>query len=123
MNLRVRLNLLITAILLIFFVSMGYTIMKGSKESIQEGVESANRVTMQLLDTVIINSSQNPEWGYTHHVLKRFLEELGHVRSSNISCQKISYSKVSSRQVSRDDVGDGGIGGVKLSRTDTCGSE
>ena len=85
MNLRVRLNLLITAILLIFFVSMGYTIMKGSKESIQEGVESANRVTMQLLDTVIISSSQNPEWGYTHDVLKRFLEELGHVRSSNIN--------------------------------------
>jgi len=58
--------------------------MKGSKESIQEGVESANRVTMQLLDTVIISSAQNPEWGYTHDVLKRFLEELGHVRSSDI---------------------------------------
>ena len=84
MNLRVRLNLLITVILLIFFVSMGYTIMKGSKESIQEGVESANRVTMQLLDTVIISSAQNPEWGYTHDVLKKFLEELGHVRSSDI---------------------------------------
>jgi len=63
---------------------MGYTIMKGSKESIQEGVESANRVTMQLLDTVIISSAQNPEWGYTHDVLKKFLEELGHVRSSDI---------------------------------------
>ena len=84
MNLRVRLNLLITVILLIFLVSMGYTIMKGSKESIQEGVESANRVTMQLLDTVIISSAQNPEWGYTHDVLKKFLEELGHVRSSDI---------------------------------------
>ena len=84
MNLRVRLNLLITVILLIFFVSMGYTIMKGSRESIQEGVESANRVTMQLLETVIISSSQNPEWGYTHDVLKKFLEELGHVRSSDI---------------------------------------
>ena len=69
MNLRVRLNLLITVILLIFFVSMGYTIMKGSKESIQEGVESANRVTMQLLDTVIISSAQNPEWGYTPHTI------------------------------------------------------
>jgi PAS domain S-box-containing protein len=84
MNLRVRLNLLITVILLIFLVSVGYTIMKGSKESIQEGVESANRVTMQLLDTVIISSAQNPEWGYTHDVLKKFLEELGHVRSSDI---------------------------------------
>lgn len=84
MNLRVRLNLLITVILLIFFVSIGYAIMKGSKESIQEGVESANRVTMQLLDTVIISSAQNPEWGYTHDVLKKFLEELGHVRSSDI---------------------------------------
>lgn len=84
MNLRFRLNLLITVILMIFLFSMGYTIMKGSKESIQEGVESANRVTMQLLDTVIISSSQNPEWGYTHDVLKKFLEDLGHVRSSDI---------------------------------------
>ena len=84
MNLRVRLNLLITFILLIFLCSMGYSIMKGSKESIQEGVESANRVTMQLLDTVIISSALNPEGGYPHQVLKIFLEELGHVRSSDI---------------------------------------
>jgi two-component system sensor histidine kinase UhpB len=33
---------------------------------------------------VIISSVQNPEWGYTHEVLKGFLQSLGYVRSSQI---------------------------------------
>jgi len=84
MNLRLRLNLLITALLLLFLLAVGYVIIKGTKSSIQEGVESATRVTTQLLDTVIISSVQNPDWGYTHDVLKRFLQSLGHVRSNDI---------------------------------------
>ncbi|MGQ0443517.1 MAG: HAMP domain-containing sensor histidine kinase, partial [Methylophilaceae bacterium] len=38
----------------------------------------------QLLDTVVLSSTQNPEWGYTHNVMQRFLEHLGHVRSNEI---------------------------------------
>ena len=84
MNLRLRLNLLITALLFLFLLAVGYVIIKGTKSSIQEGVESATRVTTQLLDTVIISSVQNPDWGYTHEVLTRFLQSLGHVRSNDI---------------------------------------
>jgi two-component system sensor histidine kinase UhpB len=84
MSLRLRLNLLITALLLLFFMGVGYVIFSGTKASIQEGVESATRVSTQLLDTVIVSSVQNPEWGYTHDVLRRFLQSLGHVRSTKI---------------------------------------
>ena len=84
MSLRLRLNLLITALLLLFMLAVGYVNFNGTKSSIQEGTEAATRVTVQLLDTVITSSSQNPEWGYTHDVLHRFLEHLGHVRGNEI---------------------------------------
>lgn len=81
---RFRLNLLITVLLLMFMTAMGFVIIKGMKTSIQEGVESATKVTVQLLDTVVLSSMQNPEWGYTHDVMRRFLQSLGHVRSNEI---------------------------------------
>ncbi len=84
MSLRFRLNLLITMLMLLLMLSVGYVMIKGAKSSTQEGVEAATRVTSQLLDTVITSSGQNPEWGYTHDVLKRFLEHLGHVRGNEI---------------------------------------
>jgi PAS domain S-box-containing protein len=59
--------------------------MKSSKKAIEEGVESSHRVSLQLLDTFITSSVQNPEWGYTHQVIQPFLVELGHVRSNIIS--------------------------------------
>lgn len=94
MSLRVRLNLLITSLLLVFMIAVGYVVIKGMKTSIQEGVEAATRVTTQLLDTVIISSVQNPEWGYTHDVMRRFLESLGHVRSNEIRLYSISGAQL-----------------------------
>ncbi|MDB4040724.1 PAS domain S-box protein [Methylophilaceae bacterium] len=58
--------------------------MSSSKRSIQEGVESANKVTIQYLETIIVRSVQNPEWGSTHDVIRRFLRQLGYVRSNDI---------------------------------------
>lgn len=84
MSLRLRLNLLITLLMLLFMLAVGAILIKGAKSSIQESVEAAVHVTTQLLDTVILSSNQNLEWGYTHDVLKRFLEQLGHVRSNEI---------------------------------------
>jgi two-component system, NarL family, sensor histidine kinase UhpB len=84
MSLRLRLNLLITLLMLLFMLAAGAILLKGAKSSIQESVEAATHVTTQLLDTVILSSNQNLEWGYTHDVLKRFLEQLGHVRSNVI---------------------------------------
>lgn len=94
MSLRFRLNLLITVLMFMFMMSVGYVIIKGTKESIQEGVEASTRVTTQLLDTVIISSIQNKEWGYTHEVLRRFLESLGHVRGNEIRLYTINGAKI-----------------------------
>lgn len=90
MSLRFRLNFLITVLSIGFMLSVGYVILKGTKASIQEGVEASTRVSTQLLDTVIISSTQNPEWGYTHDVLRRFLQSLGHVRGSQIKLYSIN---------------------------------
>ena len=89
MSLRFRLNLLITVLLLIFMSAVGYVIVNGMKSSIQEGVEAASRVTVQLLDTVIVVSVQNPQYGLTLDVMNRFLRSLGHVRSNTITLYDI----------------------------------
>ncbi len=84
MSLRLRLNLLITALMLLFMIAVATTMLRGAKSSIQETVETATHITTQLLDTVILSSNQNLEWGYTHDVMKRFLGQLGRVRSNEI---------------------------------------
>ena len=85
MTLRLRLNFLLTIIMLIFMLAIFVVTMSTTKQQIREGVESANRVSMQLLDTVITSSIQNPDWGNTDKVMSLFLMELGHVRSNTIS--------------------------------------
>ena len=85
MTLRLRLNILLTMIMLTFMSVLFFVTMAATKQQIQEGVESANRVSMQLLDTVIASSIQNPGWGNTDQVLASFLKDLGHVRSNTIS--------------------------------------
>ncbi|MFM8391460.1 MAG: ATP-binding protein [Methylophilaceae bacterium] len=84
MSLRLRLNLLITTISILFMVASGIVILQDAKTSIQERVEAATRVTVQLLDTVIISSTMNPSLGLTSDVLSQFLRSLGYVRSNHI---------------------------------------
>jgi two-component system, NarL family, sensor histidine kinase UhpB len=84
MSLRFRINLLITVLLLLFMTAVGTVIINGMRTSIDEGVEAATRVTVQLLDTVAVSSFQNPEWGYTHLVMQDFLKSMGHVRNTKI---------------------------------------
>lgn len=84
MSLRFRLNLLITLLSLAFILVVGTILVNDTRVSIRERVEAASRVTVQLLDTVIVSSSLNPEMGPTHLVLQSFLGSLGYVRSSNI---------------------------------------
>lgn len=84
MSLRFRLNLLVTLLSLAFIVVVGTLLINDTRVSIRERVEAASRVTVQLLDTVIISSSLNPEYGSTHKVLQGFLQSLGYVRSSHI---------------------------------------
>jgi two-component system sensor histidine kinase UhpB len=84
MSLRFRLNLLVTMLSLAFMLAAGWVLVKDTKDSIRERVEAATRVTVQLLDTVIVSSAMNPSFGPTHLVLQQFLSSLGYVRSSHI---------------------------------------
>lgn len=84
MSLRFRLNLLITLLSLAFILVVGTILVNDTRVSIRERVEAASRVTVQLLDTVIVSSALNPEMGPTHLVLQSFLASLGYVRSSRI---------------------------------------
>ncbi len=84
MSLRLRLNLLITALSLAFMLASGVVIVNDARTSIKERVEAASRVTVQLLDTVIVSSALNPSLGNTTDVLNSFLRSLGYVRSSEI---------------------------------------
>lgn len=85
MSLRLRLNLLITALSLAFMLAAGWVIVNDAKVSIRERVEAASRVTVQLLDNVIVTSAMNPSLGNTTDVLNAFLRSLGYVRSSKIT--------------------------------------
>jgi two-component system sensor histidine kinase UhpB len=84
MSLKFRLNLLITLLSLAFILVVGTLLVNDTRISIRERVEAASRVTVQLLDTVIVSSTLNPEYGETHRVLQGFLQSLGYVRSSHI---------------------------------------
>ncbi len=84
LSLRFRLNLLITLLSIAFILVVGSILVNDTRVSIRERVEAASRVTVQLLDTVIVSSVMNPEMGPTHFVLQRFLGSLGYVRSSRI---------------------------------------
>jgi two-component system sensor histidine kinase UhpB len=84
MSLKFRLNLLITLLSIAFILVVGTILVNDTRISIRERVEAASRVTVQLLDTVIVSSALNPEYGPTHKVLQSFLQSLGYVRSSHI---------------------------------------
>lgn len=89
MSLKFRLNLLITLLSLAFISVVGTILVNDTRISIRERVEAASRVTVQLLDTVIVSSALNPEYGTTHKVLQSFLQSLGYVRSSHITLYDI----------------------------------
>ena len=69
---------------LAFMLAVGWVLVNDTRVSIRERVEAATRVTVQLLDTVIVSSAMNPSFGPTHIVLQDFLRSLGYVRSSHI---------------------------------------
>ncbi len=84
MSLRFRINLLITVLMLLFMVSMGAIIVDDTRKSIKEEMEGTNRVTVQLLTTVLYSSQFIPGTHTQRQVLLDFLKSLGRVRASDI---------------------------------------
>lgn len=72
MSLRLRLNLIITLLMLLFMLAVGFILIKAAKSATQESVEAATHVTTQLLDAVILSASSNLDLGYSNGVMKRF---------------------------------------------------
>ncbi|HWN30625.1 MAG TPA: PAS domain S-box protein, partial [Burkholderiales bacterium] len=84
MSLRFRINLLITVLMLLFMVGMGVIIVDDTRKSIKEEMEGTNRVTVQLLTTVLYSSQFIPGTTTQRQVVLDFLKSLGRVRASDI---------------------------------------
>ncbi len=85
MSLRVRINLLITVLTVLFTAAVLKIAVDDTRHAIREEMEGANRVTLQLLSTVIRDAQivSGPQAG-GHAVLLSFLRELGRVRAHDI---------------------------------------
>jgi two-component system, NarL family, sensor histidine kinase UhpB len=80
MTLRLKINLLVAALTLLFTAAVLWLQWRGMRESVHEEVVSANRVAAQLLNRTA--------WRYTAQGLPgmlNFLEGMGRVRSNDIS--------------------------------------
>jgi PAS domain S-box-containing protein len=84
-SLRVRINLLITVLTVLFTAAVLKIAVDDTRHAIREEMEGANRVTLQLLSTVIRDAQivSGPQAG-GHAVLLSFLRELGRVRAHDI---------------------------------------
>jgi two-component system, NarL family, sensor histidine kinase UhpB len=83
MSLRSQINVLITALMLLFVTALAIFEVDATRRSIREEMEAATRVTVQLLTNVIQNEqvfSVTP----SPRVLVAFLEHLGRVRAHEI---------------------------------------
>ncbi|HET6756934.1 MAG TPA: PAS domain S-box protein [Burkholderiales bacterium] len=84
MSLRFRLNLLVTALMLMFILASGEIIIVNTEKSIDEEIEAATKVTVQLLTTAVYSSQFIPGTQTQREVLLDFLKNLGRVRANEI---------------------------------------
>jgi two-component system sensor histidine kinase UhpB len=84
MSLRFRLNLLVTALMLMFILASGEIIIVNTEKSIDEEIEAATKVTVQLLTTAVYSSQFIPGTQTQRGVLLDFLKNLGRVRANEI---------------------------------------
>lgn len=85
MSLRFRINLLITVLTLLFTGAVVKIVIDDTRRAIREEMEGANRVTLQLLTTVVRDSAMLGRTGEADRVLQFFLRELGRVRAHDIT--------------------------------------
>jgi PAS domain S-box-containing protein len=86
MSLRVRINLIMTALIVLFTLVTGNIVVSDMRSSIREEMEAGGKVTQQLLSPVL-SSTRLPAGGQSHpnQVLLDFLQSLGRVRAHEIS--------------------------------------
>jgi two-component system sensor histidine kinase UhpB len=82
MSLRLRLNLLVAALNLGFLAALTWLLIDNHRHSIQEEIEAAHRVTVQMLGSA---AQTSPVFGPAPVVMVGFLQSLGRVRANQIS--------------------------------------
>jgi PAS domain S-box-containing protein len=86
MSLRVRINLIVSALIVLFTLVTGNIIVDDMRRSIREEMEAGGKVTEQLLSTVLSGMHLRPaaDTEQPNQVLLAFLENLGRVRAHEI---------------------------------------
>jgi len=84
LSLRVRINLVITLVVVIFTIATGNLLIEETRRSIREEVEAGTRITAQLLETVIANSRPGSQIRSHNEILLSFLQRVGRVRANEI---------------------------------------
>jgi PAS domain S-box-containing protein len=81
MSLRLRIILLITALMGLFALALGRMIIDDTRSSIREEIEAGTKVTVQMLSAVVFASQIS---GAPKQFLLSFLDRLGRVRANHL---------------------------------------
>jgi len=81
MSLRLRIILLITALMGLFALAVGRMIIEDARSSIREEIEAGTKVTVQMLSAIVFASQVT---GTPRQFLLSFLERLGRVRANHL---------------------------------------
>jgi two-component system sensor histidine kinase UhpB len=84
MSLRFRINLVITLVIVAFTIATGNLLIEETRRSIREEMEAGTKVTVQLLETVIVNTRPNIQDAPHNQILLSFLQRVGRVRANEI---------------------------------------
>jgi len=84
MSLRLRINLLISVLMVAFLVAAGALIIDDTRRSIREEIESGTKITVQLMTAVVYAGHFYPSASTQREYLLSFLNNLGRVRAHDI---------------------------------------
>ena len=83
-GLRFRINFVITLVIVLFAFASFDVLIEETRTLIREEVEAGTKVTVQLMETVIVNTRTNAQSGPHNQALLSFLRHLGRVRANEI---------------------------------------
>ena len=84
MSLRMRINLIVTTLIVLFTLLTAQIIVSDMRRSIREEMEAGGKITLQLLTGVLEGASLGQDGRHPNAVLAQFLESLGRVRAHDI---------------------------------------
>ena len=84
MSLRLRINLVLSLVIVAFTLAMAGIIVNDTRTSVREEIESATRVAVQLIETVVRGVYLEAGPAERNQALLAFLRSVGRVRANEI---------------------------------------